>query len=162
MWQALRRVGGPIYWCREYPDADAGDLVPIPAGCVMMEQAASRSRAQPRRRIRLHPFSGLLIILLDNLFFGLNVATLGIGTLLACSLAFSVTTIGVYLAQRFLDRDSRRASLAKALLSGVLAGVPTSITGTIFGTAVLTASGLPRVSVNSLLTSRNRSDGKAE
>jgi hypothetical protein len=127
----------------------------------MIEQAVNGSRTQPRRRIRLHPVSGLLIILLDNLFFGLNVATLGIGMLLACSLAFSVTTIGVYLAQRFLDRDSRRASLAKALLSGVLAGVPTSITGTIFGTAVLAASGLPRLRMNSLLASRNRRDGKA-
>jgi TRAP-type mannitol/chloroaromatic compound transport system permease large subunit len=120
------------------------------------EQAGSGSRTQPRRLIRLHPFSGLLIILLDNLFFGLNVATLGIGTLLACFLAFGATTVGVYLVQRFLDQDSRRASLAKAILSGALAGVPTSISGTIFGTAVLAASGLPKLGVGSLWSSRNR------
>jgi hypothetical protein len=117
-------------------------LPPVISPAVPQANVGGQSNARTPPRVRLHPFSGLLVILIDNIFFGLNAMTLGMGTPLACFLAFTVTTTGVYLTQRFLDRDSRGASLAKAFFAGVLAGVPTSISGTIFGTTVLFLSGL--------------------
>ena len=103
---------------------------------VSVAEAASSGRA------RLHPYSGALVLLVDNVCFGANVATLGIGTLFTSIAAFCVTGTGVFLTQRYLDKDSFGQSVAKAFLSGVLAGVPTSLAGTVFGSAVLLSSGL--------------------
>ena len=91
---------------------------------------------------RLHPLSGVLTIAIDNLFFGVEVFTLELALPLACFLAFTITTTGVYQIQRRMSRDRRWVALLKALVAGVLAGAPTSISGTIFGAGVLLASGL--------------------
>lgn len=93
-------------------------------------------------RTRLHPYSGALVLLVDNVCFGANVATGFLGTVVLSAAAFAVTSTGVFLTQRYLDKDSFGQSVAKAFLSGVLAGVPTSIAGTVFGSAVLLSSGL--------------------
>ncbi|MEW6303542.1 MAG: hypothetical protein AB1705_08735 [Verrucomicrobiota bacterium] len=91
---------------------------------------------------RLHPFSGLLIILIDNLFWGAETLTAYLATPILCVLSFFIVSVGVFLVQRFLQGDRTGASGAKAFISGVLAGVPFSIAGTLFGTAVLFISGL--------------------
>lgn len=91
---------------------------------------------------RLHPLSGVLTIAVDNVFFGVEIFTLELALPLACFLAFTITTTGVYQIQRRMYRDRRWVALLKALVAGVLAGAPTSISGTVFGAAVLLASGL--------------------
>lgn len=111
-------------------------------GSVASSPAIAQTGGQSRGRFRLHPVSGLLIILIDTLFFGANAASLGWATPIICLLAFMVTSFGVFLSQKFLSADRFGASLAKGFFSGVLAGIPTSITGTIFGTFVLVSSGL--------------------
>ena len=92
--------------------------------------------------LRLHPFSGALILLVDNVCWGVNAAFAGLATPIACLLAFGVTLVGVFLCQHYLDRDGKGASLAKAFILGIAAGVPTSIAGTALGGLILAASGL--------------------
>jgi len=99
---------------------------------------------EPRRApsFLLHPMSGLLIILVDTAFFGLDAITLGLSLPVSCVMAFLMVTTGVFLCQRHLSGDRPGPAIAKAFLGGVLAGVPTPITGTLFGTLVILSSGL--------------------
>ena len=97
----------------------------------------------PRKpRVKLHPFSGVLVILIDWIFFGAEAATVGLALPVSCLAAFTITTTGVYLAQKHLDGDGRGESAAKAFFAGLLAGAPFPIAGTIFGALVLSLSGL--------------------
>lgn len=92
--------------------------------------------------LNLHPWSGILIIFVDNAFFAASASTAGIAMPFTCSAAFLLATTGVYFIQRNLAGDSRKTSLGKAVFSGILAGIPTSISGTVLGSAVLLLSGL--------------------
>lgn len=85
----------------------------------------------------IHPYSAGLLILMDNVFWGVNAMTLGLSTPITCALAFSMTGIVVFLIQKYLVKESIGESFVKAFLVGVLAGIPTSIAGTALGTAVL-------------------------
>ncbi len=85
----------------------------------------------------LHPASGTLLLVIDNALFGVNAVSLGTGTLLTSAIAFGTTFTGVFLAQKFLQREPFGTSLTKAFLSGVLAGIPSSIAGTIAGGSAL-------------------------
>ncbi len=94
------------------------------------------------RRSAFHPFSGVIILVVDNFFFGVKVVSGFTLTALTITLAFSVTAAGVWLVQRKLAGDSPGQAAAKALLAGVIAGIPTSIAGTFVGAWVLAQSGL--------------------
>lgn len=94
------------------------------------------------RWFRLHPLSGMAILFLDNLFFGLKMMTAGLGMPVTATLAFWTTLLAVWFVQRKLVGEHRRMSLAKALGAGVIAGLPFSIAGTIVGSWVLLSSGL--------------------
>ena len=96
----------------------------------------------PRRRFWLHPASGLLILVVDWLFFAPEAITLEAAAVITSPLAFLVTGIGVFWIQRRKSGDSLGAAAIKGLLGGIVAGIPTSIGGTIVGTAVLVLSGL--------------------
>ncbi len=95
-----------------------------------------------RKRGWMHPASGVLILVVDWLFFAEEALTLGVALPLACILAFTITTAGVFIIQKRKARDSARAALVKALFGGLLAGLPTSIGGTVLGGWVLAMSGL--------------------
>ena len=96
----------------------------------------------PRRKLWLHPASGLLILGVDWLFFAPEAMTSGAAALITSPLAFLIVTPGVFLIQRQRNHDSFRAALLKALLGGFVAAIPTSIAGTVLGTLVLVLSGL--------------------
>lgn len=91
---------------------------------------------------RLHPLSGLLLLVVDNIFWGVELATFELAMPISVVLSFLITGVGVVLVQRFMARDGLGASLAKAFFCAVLAGVPWSIMGTALGGVVLMASGL--------------------
>lgn len=93
-------------------------------------------------RYQLHPLSGLLLILIDNLFFGANVVSFGWATPIICVLAFGITFMGVFVSQKIFGRDRMAPSLTKGLITGILAGIPTSIMGTAIGGIILVAAGL--------------------
>jgi hypothetical protein len=94
------------------------------------------------RWLRLHPLSGVAILLLDNIFFGVKMATVGIGLPVTATLAFWTTLFSVWFIQRKLVGEDRRMCFMKALAAGVIAGIPTSIAGTFLATWVLVSSGL--------------------
>ncbi len=96
----------------------------------------------PRSGRWLHPASGLLILGVDWLFFAQEILTLETTLPLACFLAFTITTTGVFLIQRRKGGDSSAAAGMKALFGGVIAGLPTGIGGTVLGGWVLMLSGL--------------------
>ena len=96
----------------------------------------------PPRKPFFHPLSGVVILLVDTAFFGVEIISLELALPLSCLLAFMFTSLGVFLTQKFLHRDGLGASLAKAFLGGLAAGVPWSITGTIVGSWILLLSGL--------------------
>ncbi len=127
--------------------SDAGKLPPLlpesqrtPVPVAPLSHTTIVSPEKPF--YRLHPLSGGLTILIDNVFFGAEAITLEMDWPIISVFAFAVTFTGVYLTQRRLDHDSRMASLVKAFIAGFLAGIPTSISGTIFGTLILFASGI--------------------
>lgn len=90
----------------------------------------------------MHPFSGGLMLLVDNICFGATALTGGVMLPLVIVGAFTVAATGTFLAQKFLDKESFGESLAKAFFAGVLTGIPTPIAGTIVGGAILAISGL--------------------
>ena len=79
----------------------------------------------------MHPFSGGLMLLVDNICFGATALTGGVMLPLVIVGAFTVAATGTFLAQKFLDKESFGESLAKAFFAGVLTGIPTPIAGTI-------------------------------
>jgi hypothetical protein len=91
---------------------------------------------------RLHPLSGVAILLLDNLFFGIKVMTAGLGMPVTATLAFWTTLFAVWFIQRRLVGEDRRMCFLKALAAGVIAGLPFSIAGTAVGAWVILRSGL--------------------
>lgn len=94
---------------------------------------------------RIHPYSAGLLIVIDNVFFGSNLMTLGLATPAMAALAFAVTGTGVFLTQRFLVGEEAGPSLARGFVLGTLAGVPTSLFGTGAGVALLARSGISRL-----------------
>jgi hypothetical protein len=99
----------------------------------------------PAQKTLLHPATGALILAVDWIFFGADVASLG-GTIILSSIAaFFITAIGVFWIQRNKGGDSVIAAATKAFLSGVVAGVPTSIGGTVVGAIILALSGYRRI-----------------
>ena len=113
------------------------------AAGVQAPMKLPRAETPVKGRMRfLSPVSGLAVLAVDNTFFGANVGTVGLALPVLCAMAFSFTSIFVFLIQRLREKDTLAKSAAKALFCGALAGVPTSIAGTALGSFVLLASGL--------------------
>ena len=101
----------------------------------------------------LHPFSGILLITVDNAFWGVNaaavVATVGLATpfttLFTCLIAFLFTGIGVFLVQKHMSEDDTGRALAKGFVLGTMAGLPTSIVGTVGGLSILGIAGFKKL-----------------
>lgn len=90
----------------------------------------------------LSPFSGGLILLLDNLLFGSEFFSLGLSLPLSMTIGFLGAALGVFYFQYKRERDPKRTSLLKAIMAGAVTGFPTSISGTIVGTSIMLLSGL--------------------
>ncbi|PAW79558.1 MAG: hypothetical protein B9S32_03200 [Verrucomicrobia bacterium Tous-C9LFEB] len=110
---------------------------------VSESPAPAKSEPAPKVVTFFHPLSGLTILLIDWLSFGLDVPTGFLLTALFSVGAFITTFAGVYWIQRRESNDSQQRALFKALFGGLAAGVPFPITGTIVGTGILILSGLP-------------------
>lgn len=110
---------------------------------IVSESPATRPESTPKVATFFHPLSGLTILLIDWLSFGLDVPTGFLLTALFSIGAFITTFAGVYWIQRRESNDSQQRALFKAIFGGLAAGVPFPITGTIVGTGILILSGLP-------------------
>ncbi|MDD5628235.1 MAG: hypothetical protein PHU21_04160 [Elusimicrobia bacterium] len=102
--------------------------------------------AEERKRTFFHPFSGLAILCVDWLSFGVDLPTHLVFTPVLSLIAFGVTFWAVARIQRRDGDDAQRAYL-KAFLGGLAAGVPFPVTGTVVGAAILILSGLPRLTL---------------
>lgn len=114
----------------------------IPEESMPVRHDPAVTESPDGRNFRLHPLSGLLLITVDNLFWGAEALSLGLAIPIVIVLSFSITLVAVTMIQKFLGKDSFGVSLTKALLCAILAGIPTSIMGTAFGGFILLASGL--------------------
>lgn len=114
----------------------------IPDEVVPARPEPATAESPDGSNFRLHPLSGLLLITVDNLFWGAEAMTLEVALPVTVVLSFAITLLAVTLVQRFLARDGWGVSITKAFVCAVLAGIPTSIMGTAFGGFILLASGL--------------------
>ncbi len=90
----------------------------------------------------LHPYSAILMILIDMAFFGANALSTGLATPAVAALAFILTFIGSYIVQQNISKDPKGTSAAKAFFLGIAAGIPTPIAGTTLGFIILGKAGL--------------------
>jgi membrane protein implicated in regulation of membrane protease activity len=94
------------------------------------------------KRPFFHPASGVAILAIDWLFFGLE-WELGPVSTVAASVAAAVSCYAV--VRRIQTRwggDENRHAVVKALIGATAAGVPFAIGGTVVGGAILALSGL--------------------
>ncbi len=96
-----------------------------------------------KRRSFYHPLSGVVILGVDWLAFGMDLFSGFIAFAVVSALAFVVTFYVVLAIQRRWHDDKPGAAIVKALLGASAAGVPFPITGTIVGAAIVALSGLP-------------------
>ena len=89
-----------------------------------------------------HPASGAIILGVDLLAFGGDLAGGFLDVLFVAVSAFAITFGGVWFIQRKVSRNGGSTAFWKAFLGAFLAGIPLPITGTLFGTAILFLSGL--------------------
>jgi hypothetical protein len=96
----------------------------------------------PKKKSYFHPLSGMVILGLDWLAFGLDFFS-GFTALAVVSAAtFGVTYAAVNKIQQKLHGDSPKTARKKALIGATAAGVPFPITGTLVGAAIIALSGL--------------------
>ncbi len=111
--------------------AVTGEAVPIPPAPSL-----------PSRPRFFHPLSGALILGIDVLAFGGEVAVGFLDTVAMCVAAFFLTLIGVYLVQARMAGDRPAAAFGKAFLGAFAAGLPFSIAGTLLGSGILVLAGI--------------------
>ena len=104
-----------------------------------------QARDPDKPNSRLHIYSGILLITVDNALWGANIVTLGLATPFISLLAFLVTGTAVFFVQKFLSVERVGVAVAKGFVVGIMAGVPTSIVGTLGGIYVLGQAGLRAV-----------------
>ncbi len=97
---------------------------------------------ESKQKYFFHPYSGMLIIGLDWLFFGVSTLSLGLSTPVSCVLAFFATFFGVTSIQKTRAGDSAPVAMAKGFVGGLFAGIPTAISGTALGALILALSGI--------------------
>ena len=105
----------------------------VPAGQTVPPQARKRGPL-------IHPWSAILLIVIDNLWLLADWAALL--WIVTIPLSFLAVFIPSYFIQKFVNGDATGRSLAVALFLAVMAAVPTPVTGTTVGTIALGFAGL--------------------
>ena len=97
---------------------------------------------QVTKRPFFHPASGVAILAIDWLFFGLEWEFGPVSLILAGLSAFAACYVVVKRIQERWSGDDPKKARLKALLGAAAAGVPLPIGGTVLGGAILVLSGL--------------------
>ena len=114
------------------------------------------------RRTFFHPASGLAILAIDWLFFGLEWELGPVSVVLSCLAAFGLCYAVVKRVQERWHGDAPRLARAKALFGAAAAGVPFAIGGTMLGGAILILSGLKAIPALTISPgSRSRRSGRS-
>lgn len=104
------------------------------------------------RRTFFHPASGLAILAIDWLFFGLEWELGPASMALSCLASFALCYAVVSRVQTRWHGDEPKVARAKAVFGALAAGAPFPVGGTILGGLILALSGLK--SLPALTTSR--------
>lgn len=122
-------------------------LPPVPDDAPGTVPPSGRAAPGPARlpvfKTFYHPASGVVVLGLDWLLFGTDLATGFLALPELCLLGFLLTFALVLAIQRRGGRDRLGVAAGKALLGAVAVALPFPITGTILGATVLALSGLP-------------------
>jgi hypothetical protein len=94
------------------------------------------------RRTFFHPASGLAILAIDWLFFGLEWELGPVSLVLSCLASFGLCYAAVKRIQERWHGDDPRLARNKALFGAAAAGAPFAIGGTLLGGLILVLSGL--------------------
>ena len=94
------------------------------------------------KNFRIHRLSGAWILLIDNLFFVGTISTGGLSLPISCILAFLTGSLGVFLIEKLINKNSFNQSFLRGLIAGILSGIPISIAGTVYGAWVLAMAGI--------------------
>jgi hypothetical protein len=114
------------------------------------------------RRTFYHPASGMAILGLDWLFFGLGWELGPVSMALSCAAAFGVCYVVVERIQRRWHGDDPKRARIKALIGATAAGVPFAITGTVVGGLILVLSGLKPGALLNRAVSGERGPSKSD
>ena len=90
-----------------------------------------------------HPASGVVILGLDWMIFGGDMASGFLLVLLTSIVAFLVTLPVLFAIQTHWSKDKFGPALGKALVGAFLVAIPLPITGTLAGATILALAGLP-------------------
>ena len=126
------------------PTARIGNSLASTSGLFSVETVSrlpKRAFHEPRTRF-FEPASGVVILVIDNLFFGTDLLTGWVDLVPSVLLAFLLSFFAVYGIQRKKAGDTRLRAGTKAAIAAILTGMPTSIGGTVLGAWILWASGL--------------------
>ncbi|MDE2140883.1 MAG: hypothetical protein KGJ84_00555 [Elusimicrobia bacterium] len=89
-----------------------------------------------------HPLSGVAILAIDWLFFGLEWELGPVSLVLSCLAAFGLCYAVVRRIQERWHGDDPRSARHKALFGAAAAGAPFAVGGTVVGGLILILSGL--------------------
>lgn len=99
----------------------------------------------PKRGTMLHPAAGVLVLILDWALFSGTLISAGTAMWLLSLIGFIGGSLGSFLIQRRLAKESFRSSWVKGLFCGLAVGLPFPVAGTAVGGWILAASGLNRL-----------------
>ncbi len=125
------------------PNAKRNEPEEIDAEVIEESPRREKTSAMSRGSTFFHPLSGLAILAVDWLAFGMDLPSGFLLVAVTAILAFVVTFAAVYWIQRKESTDSPSRAGTKALVGAIAAGIPFPITGTILGVGILLLSGLP-------------------
>jgi hypothetical protein len=96
----------------------------------------------PKNKTYFHPLSGMVILGVDWLAWGLDFFSGFTAVLAVAAGSFGVTYAAVTAIQQKLHGDDPKTARKKAMMGAAAAGVPFPVTGTIVGAAIIALSGL--------------------
>jgi hypothetical protein len=115
----------------------------VPVEVVSSRGEPVKTSSELAKKTFFHPWSGLIILGVDWLAFGVELPTGFLITPIVSILAYIVTYTLVKKIQLEQNGDNLESARRKALIGAIAAAIPIPITGTVVGVAILMLSGLP-------------------
>ena len=123
----------------------------VPVELVTEPLETAKPVERPKYKTFFHPWSGLSILAVDWIAFGMDVPTAFLLTPVVSIIAYFVTYYAVYKIQTEQSLNTPTVARRKAMLGAIAAAVPFPITGTIVGVGILMLSGLPTSVTNAAI-----------
>jgi hypothetical protein len=125
------------------PQPHNEEVKEVPVEVITSRGKTVKTSSKEPAKTFFHPWSGITILAIDWIAFGMDVPTGFILTPLVSIAAYIATYIIVYKIQVEQNHDTAAAARRKAMIGAIAAAVPFPVTGTIIGVGILMLSGLP-------------------